>query len=34
MINVGTDITTLEFAMKQAMATARGGAGPEKGKTY
>lgn len=34
MINVGTDVTTLEFVMKQAMATARGAAGPEKGKGY
>lgn len=34
MINVGTDITTIEFVMKQAMATAQGGVGPEKGKGY
>lgn len=34
MINVGTDVTTLEFVMKSAMATARGAAGPEKGKSY
>lgn len=34
MINVGTDVTTLEFVMKQSMAAARGAAGPEKGKGY
>lgn len=34
MINVGTDVTTLEFVMKQAMAAAQGAAGPEKGKGY
>ncbi|PSR92403.1 Pyruvate/Phosphoenolpyruvate kinase-like domain-containing protein [Coniella lustricola] len=34
MINVATDFTTLEFIMKQSMATALGSAGPEKGKTY
>lgn len=34
MINVGTDVTTLEFVMKSAMATAQGAAGPEKGKSY
>lgn len=34
MINVGTDLTTLEFIMKQSMAVAQGGSGPEKGKTY
>jgi hypothetical protein len=34
MINVGTDVTTLEFVMKQAMAAAQGAAGLEKGKGY
>lgn len=34
MINVGTDLTTLEFVMKQAVAGATGAAGPEKGKSY
>lgn len=34
MINVGTDVTTLEFIMTQSMAAARGAAGPEKGKGY
>lgn len=34
MINVGTDVTTLEFVMKQSMSVARGAAGPEKGKGY
>lgn len=34
MVNVGTDVTTLEFVMKQSMAAARGAAGPEKGKAY
>lgn len=34
MINVGTDLTTLEFIMKQSVAVARGLAGPEKGKSY
>lgn len=34
MINIGTDLTTLEFIMKQNMAVARGRAGPEEGKGY
>lgn len=34
MINVGTDLTTLEFIMKQNMSVALGSAGPEKGKGY
>lgn len=34
MINVGTDLITMEFVMTQAMAVARGSAGPEKGKGY
>lgn len=34
MINVGTDVTTIEFVMKQSMAVANGVAGPEKGKGY
>lgn len=34
MINVGTDLTTMEFVMKQSMAVAAGSAAPEKGKSY
>lgn len=34
MINIGTDLTTLEFVMKQSMAVAIGSSGPEKGKSY
>lgn len=34
MLNVGTDVTTLEFVMKQSIATAKGSVGPEKGKNY
>lgn len=34
MINVGTDLTTLEFIMKHSMAVAQGAVGPEKGKGY
>lgn len=34
MINVGTDLTTLEFIMKQSMAVVTGSSGPEKGKSY
>ncbi|KUI60415.1 2-keto-3-deoxy-L-rhamnonate aldolase [Cytospora mali] len=34
MINVGTDVTTMESVMKQSMAAAKGSAGPEKGKVY
>lgn len=34
MINVGTDLTTLEHIMKQSMAVATDSAGPEKGKSY
>lgn len=34
MMNVGTDVTTLEFIMTQNMADARGLAGPEQGKSY
>lgn len=34
MINVGTDLTTMELVMKQSMAAAKGSAGPDKGKGY
>lgn len=34
MINVGTDLTTLEFVMKASMAAATGSSRPEKGQSY
>lgn len=34
MVNVGTDLTTLELVMKQSMAGATGSAALEKGKSY
>lgn len=34
MISVATDHTTLEFVMAAALSTAKGGAQPEKGKSY
>jgi hypothetical protein len=34
MMNVATDYTTLEFAVKEALSTALGGAQPSRGGGY
>lgn len=34
MMNVGTDLITMEFVMKQSVAAAKGSVGPETGKDY